>query len=128
MSTTQGTLAEQIFTVEAIRNCFRVARPIEPCAYDFILEKDTHLFRIQVKSCFRKKEKGRKTYQINVGQRTNVNRTYDINAFDYYAIYIQAIDQFYLIPINKCAGQTLRINPEDHESLYVSFRNNWALR
>lgn len=124
MSNVLGEIAEQKFTVKAIQNGFKVSRPIgHATAYDFIIEKEGRLFRIQVKSCF-SGAKFENSYKIGISKSGKV---YDKFEFDYYAIYIDELNSFFLIPFNETPGITLRVHEDPAKSKYTKYRNNWDI-
>lgn len=126
-----GEFAEQMFTVKAILNGFRVSRPIgHASSYDFIIEKEGRLHRIQVKSTFTKR-KNRNNYQVSVVRGNSYARRrdsgYDENAFDYYAVYIKPLDRFFIIPKKEITVQTVCINSNPEKNLYEKYREKWDM-
>jgi hypothetical protein len=117
-----GQIAEQKFTVGAVENGFRVCRPItHDSPYDFIIEKEGILFRIQVKSTSREPYGGKKTYQVSI------NRDYEQSAFDYYAIFVGAIGLFHLVPKALITTKTIHFRLNRSECKFGGYRDNWEL-
>lgn len=123
-----GEIAEQKFTVRAIEEGFKVSRPIgHITSYDFIIEKEGRLFRIQVKSTHQIR-KGNRTFQISVGQSSlRVSKPYADNSFDYFAIFVGPLDCFFIVPQSAIKVRTLSINPAPNKNRYVEYLENWEI-
>ena len=123
-----GEYAEQMFTVRAILNGFRVSRPIgHASSYDFIIEKEGRLFRIQVKSTG---GTSRNTYQVSLAKGNGTNKrviAYEKDAFDFYAIYIKPLDKFYIVPKNDLSVKTFCIHRDKEETKYSEYLEKWDM-
>ena len=85
---------------------YNVSVPIgEDCKYDFILDVNNLLLRVQIKSCI-EVETGIiiKAYSITTSGKENVKHKYSKNEIDMLGTYYN--DQCYLLPIEFCNGST----------------------
>lgn len=84
---------------------YNLSVPIgEDCRYDFIMDIDGNLKRVQVKSCT-ENENGLSfsTQSITTSGKKNINHPYSKEEIDFIAIYYE--NQCYLIPIELFEGQ-----------------------
>lgn len=91
--------------------------------YDFVVEHDGCLLRVQVKSTlFKIKDAG---YRCNV--LTN-HGPYAHNQIDYIAAYIIELDLWYVIPADAIVGQRhVSLYPRSERSKYNPFKEAWHL-
>lgn len=123
----RGEWVETLFLSRAIALGFQVCRPWGECAhYDFILERDGHFLRVQVKST---EKIGRGQYRCrNVwgGRRDH----YSAQHIDFLAAYVLPLDAWYLIPASAIQPSCwIGVYPQNVASRgrYEPFRNAWHL-
>jgi len=94
----QGEEAELAFMLKAVRQEFRVARPHGDSApYDFILEWQSRLHRIQFKStrCFDLK----RGYQVLSVWGFHRSCHYTEEHIDFFVVWIEPEDHWYILPV-----------------------------
>ncbi len=118
----KGELAELRFWTEATRRGMTVAKPYGDSArYDFIVDCDGKLSRVQVKSSRSFRDGG---YEVNIRHADQAYRERD---FDFLAIYLVPSADWYLIPVRRIAGrQGLRIR-ESRRGPYAQFKDRWDI-
>jgi len=118
-----GCYAEYLFVASAIGYGFNVSMPsLDASHYDCILEKNKKLFKIQVKfvGSNRKKSKYHKYSRQIVLRRGYLH--YEIEDVDFFAIYKQDENGFYIIKNTK--QKSLRLRPNGK---YKNNFNNFAM-
>ena len=138
--TSQTTLAgsgltEALFVAEAIRMGFNVSRPLGVMPYDYIIEKDGKLSRIQVKGTFADPAKNPKQLNKIMMKRSPTQTGYTISEIDFVAAYLVVADLWYVIPIAACAGlKTINLYPlkeiegiRPQQCRFEQYRNAWHL-
>ena len=101
----KGCFAEYHFATTAIKQGFNVSMPLlDSSMYDCILEKNGKLFKFQVKYLGANRYKHGRSIQI-VLKRTGTP-TYDSNYVDYFALWSEEYDGFFII---KNEGQKLSL-------------------
>ena len=126
-----GHLCELKFVLRATEKGFFVNRPLGDFrAYDYILDKNNTLNRIQVKSANKIKKKPEQaiSYKIMLAQGSGHKHVYNIKDIDYFIIYLVQDDLFYIIP-RSVTGNTLSISlfPDSRDSKYNIYKENWGL-
>jgi hypothetical protein len=120
----RGEWAELRFMARAAENGLIVTKPWgESARYDFVLEHEGCLFRVQVKSTlFKIEDRG---YRCNV--LTN-HGPYAQNQIDYIAAYIIELDLWYIIPAAAIVGQRhVSLYPRSEHSKYNAYKEAWHL-
>ena len=93
----KGCFAEYSFATTAIQKGFNVSMPLlDASLYDCILEKNNKLFKIQIKYIGKDRRKHGQGFQITL-KRTG-KPYYELNEVDYFAIYYEEADGFFIIP------------------------------
>lgn len=99
----RGDIAEQAAILHALKRGWGVLKPIgDRLPYDLVFDIQSNLIRIQVKSAWFDAPSG--NYVID-NRRTKTNRrqmlreSYGATDFDFALAYIEAIDLFYVFPI-----------------------------
>ena len=119
----KGCYAEYLFSTMAMKQGFNVCMPLLGAShYDCIIEKNGTLYKIQIKfiSKDRKKNTHNKYSEQCVLRRAG--RFYKLKYVDYFALYHQQLNGFFIIP-NK-EQKTIRIRAE---GIYKKNFNNFAL-
>ena len=91
----------------------------ENCRYDFILDVNGTLLKIQVKTSHKDKEKESFTFKCRsvTGRGEVKHASYSKEEIDYFATYWD--NKVYLVPVEECSSQkTLRLNKD-------TIRSNW---
>ncbi len=120
----RGEWAELCFMVRAGANGLKACKPWGDTArFDFVVEHNGHLSRVQVKSTINK----RKThYELHMCDCHG--KAYSHNAFDFLAAYIIPEDMWFIIPAKKVRRKTgIALYPKPCDSKYDSFREAWEL-
>lgn len=122
----RGEWAELRFMARAAENGLTVSKPWgESKHYDFVVEYDHCLLRVQVKSTMSAKNKGRSYACCLRGARA----FYTKEDFEFIAIYIIPLDLWYIIPaaIAIDGRQRIYVTPDYPDSVYDSYREAWHL-
>jgi hypothetical protein len=123
----KGTIAESVFTTEALKRGWTVSLPYgDNARYDVILDRGNGLERLQIKSSTLRNKSivayTRSIYNNSKGQQC---KTYTAEEIDGFVIYSPELDSLYLVPIEKQEGKksinlTLESRNPNHPML------NWA--
>jgi len=126
MGKSQGELAEIKFLLRASEQGYPVSKPFgDNQKYDFILDNGNTLLKIQVKST-RQKLDSALSIKIGVGYGRSSKKVYTENEVDFFALYLQCIDCFYIIPTKIIAGRvSIRIHPHRKTCTWLRYRENW---
>ena len=123
-------IGEWKFISEAIIRWFNIAIPVMPCWYDFLIEKDGIIKRIQVKSVSQidKSSGWEKIKCMLTHGSVKGKRWYTSEQVDIIALYSIQLDIWYIFPIAEVEWKlTISLFPtvENSRSKYEIFRNNW---
>lgn len=119
----RGEWAELCFMARAAEHGLCVSKPWgETAHYDFVVETEGKLLRVQVKSTFSNR-KGK--YRCGVhGSRG----AYAADAFDFIAAYLVPENLWYIIPAEKIEGkEAIMISPKLETAKYRDYREAWNL-
>jgi len=95
----------------------------EFASYDFLVEYGTRCVRVQVKSIMHKRDRG---HHCTV--RGGRQGTYAENSFDFLAVHLISLDQWYIIPTAQVGGQkNLFLSPNLKNSKYGQYKEAWPL-
>ncbi|MCW5967694.1 MAG: hypothetical protein KIT57_04210 [Blastocatellales bacterium] len=104
----KGDIAEQAAILQALKRGWGVLRPLgDRLPYDLVFDVEGFLIRIQVKSAWYDKRTG--NYVVDT-RRTKTNRrliqreSYQTCDFDFAAVYLEALDIFYIFPVSIFIG------------------------
>jgi hypothetical protein len=124
MSRRTGEIIELKFAVKAFERGINVSKPLlGDMPYDLILDHNGELLRIQIKSS-NYNDYGYKVLTSHTGTK----QPYTENEIDFFAIYIQPIKIWYLIPVDAIRGRkTIKIMPERESCEFKKYRENWEL-
>ena len=110
-----GEITEQQVAVEFLKQGILVSKPlVQSSKYDFIVDVNKHLYKIQVKTCT-ERENGSyidfATSTSHTNTQGTLNLSYDSEDVDFFATIYN--DQCYLVPYNLCGkrNQRLRLKP-----------------
>jgi hypothetical protein len=130
----KGKLTELIFTVEAIKREFVVAIPTTDERYDLIIEKNGKLFKIQVKK-MHSVQHGKKDrfgtdlvhgkYLQRKGLIKKYGEKYKRNEVDFYALYKEETNSFYIVPFSESLTYFYAGKEENKKSSI--YKNAWDL-
>jgi hypothetical protein len=119
-----GDLGELAFVLAASAMGLPVAKPFGDCRrYDLIVDSGRRMLRIQVKSVFKRRENG--NYQVKCCSHAGPGSIiYTSREIDFMAIYLAAIDIWYLIPVAALLTNTvIHLHPD---GLRREKREGWA--
>ena len=124
-----GELAELAFMSKAASLGFGVAKPYgDSERFDFILSRDGHLWRVQVKSTRTAK---RGVYEISAHGCWGAHDIYTKDGIDFIVAYVVPEDACYVIPIEATRGRKrLCLHPNVPRKpcyKYEKYREAWCL-
>lgn len=134
-----GELAELAFMYRAASEGVGVAKPYgDSHAYDFLVQHGRKLARVQVKSCFTKRERPQTGFTILARHRMKkgAGLPYSQEDIDFIAAYIAPCHVWYLIPIEALKGGiSIRVYPKlcpggktkRAGGFYETYREAWHL-
>lgn len=115
----RGCLAEYLFVTIAMQNGFNVSMPLlDASPYDAIIEKDNKLYKIQIKHVSNDRKRRRTDVQITL-RRSGLY--YTLNEVDYFAIYFEELNGFFVI--KNTEQRSVRLSPN---GIYKNKFNNFA--
>lgn len=123
-----GEISEWEFQVLGLRKGLNISLPAITCRYDRVVDCNGRLFRVQVKSS----EKQKKHQSTNKHTRYEVwlhkTNPYKPNEVDVFAIHLQDINKWYLIPAFLLVGKrSLSIYPDSPKSKFEIYADNWEI-
>lgn len=125
-----GKVTELQVALAFIQHGYVVSQPLIDTRYDFIIDKDHKLYRIQVKTCHTSVDESCITFNTS-NSHTNTkgtsNRNYKGEA-DYFATIYNG--GCYLVPVDECGnrGKTLRIKePKNGNVCGISFLKDYTI-
>jgi len=131
-SNSLGNWAELAFMTAAAEHGFVVSRPHAATApYDVIIEKDGHVWLVQVKCVTPRAFRHAFLVATNVrscSPRRITRRPYRSNEIDFIAVLLPSWDLWYIIPVRAARTTTLYLRPEKPKyGRYPleRYRNNW---
>lgn len=133
-----GELAELAFMYRAAIEGIGVARPYgDSHAYDFLVQHGRRLARVQVKSCFTKRDRRQMGFAILARHRINKGGlAYSREDVDFIAAYVAPCQAWYVIPIEALEGSiSIRLYPglspggktKRAGAFYETYREAWHL-
>lgn len=123
----QGEVAELAFMHKAASLGFTVAKPYGDSArFDFIVESNGHITRVQVKSVA---VTHYDTYRIGSSSGHSSKHAYTRREIDLLAAYVVPLDVWYLIPVSAFTPiKTIRLCPHLlSRRRFEQFREAWHL-
>lgn len=118
-----GELAEAMFVARALRLGFRVSRPFgESAPYDFVVEKNGVLRRVQLKSASRARRDG--FYRLSA--IVCHSRPYTARDTDFLVGYIFPADTWYIVPVSELRVCVFNVRCAGH-GRFERFREAWPL-
>lgn len=121
----RGEWAEMRFMARAAEQGLQVSKPWgESASYDFVVERGgTQCVKVQVKSIMHERDRGH-----HCSVRGGTQGTYADNSFDFLAVYLISLDQWYIIPTAQVGGQKgLFLSPKLRNSKYGQYKEAWHL-
>ena len=128
-----GEITEQKVAIEFLKIGILVSKPLVQCSrYDFIIDVDNHLYKIQVKTCSVKEDGSFLEFATSTSH-TNTkgtkNLSYSKDDVDFFATTYN--DQCYLIPYERCGkrAQRLRLKPtQNGQTKGICFAKDYLLQ
>lgn len=124
----QGEFAELMFMLRASELGFAVSKPHNHSApYDVVIEKDGHVWLIQVKSVIEPFRHS--AYQINACIRGGERRPYRLRDVDFMAVWVMPLDMWYIIPVAASRTTSIYLRPlkPAHGRRLERYREQWQL-
>lgn len=122
-----GELAQAEFIRAALRRGLKVSEPFgDNTKYDFIIDNGSKLLRIQVKSTATYLEK-KDCYQVSTSYGRDRKSLYTHRDIDFFACYLEPLEQWYLIPVYSINTPTIRIFQNSDSSKFTPFKEAWEL-
>jgi len=127
----QGEITELRFYLKAFEEGFVVSKPFgDNQRYDFIVDKNGKLSRVQIKSVGvqDKYDRGGK-YRINASFGASRKYSYSSNEIDILVVYIIPMEVWYIIPVNEISNiKTLGFRPHKSSRARLEvFKDRWDL-
>lgn len=117
-SNTKGCIAEYNFGIECLKRGIIVSFPIlDSCVYDCIADTGNTIYKIQIKSTGKVVEKNRSTIQANW------HTTYSISDVDYFAVWVEMYNGFFIF--RNIGQQSIRLSLNNENSKYF---NNFGFK
>lgn len=122
----RGEWAEVHFLARASEHGLCVSKPYGDCRpYDFIVENNGRMFRVQVKSTSSKKPDCG-GYSCCLGPTGSAG--YRLHGMDFLAAYVIPEDVWYIIPSARLtAKRFINLNPRSGRNPYRQYREAWDL-
>jgi hypothetical protein len=123
----RGEWAEMRFMARAAENGLVVTKPWgDSSHYDFIVDYDGQISRVQVKSTKCKQARCEASYLCDLGRN---GRPYTAKQVDFFAIYVIPCNVWYILPIGVVAGETstLTLSPNKGDAKYALYQEAWHL-
>lgn len=126
----QGELCELIYYTKCYSLGYTISKPFgDNAKYDFVLDKNGKLYKIQVKSTNIIDNQHRNNrYRINASHGANNKRAYNLKDVDIIACYIIPLDLWYNIPIKETNNvKTLALYPHiiNSNGKYEKYKEFW---
>lgn len=120
----KGAVAEQKVAAELLLRGYYVNwSTSDKLPYDFVIDADGKLLKIQVKGIFTKGARG--SYGATIGHGKDKSRQYKRNEVDFYIIYIHPENIYYVIPFMEGFRNFSLTNPA--KCKYTQYREAWEL-
>jgi len=136
-----GNYAEQKFILECLaKKINNILKPINiNSPYDFIIDINNNLLRIQIKSTWSERKTGNKNFstkeKYKIGLSSDKHKKYPVNSFDFLIAYIGDFDIWYIIPSHLIINMnSFNVYPTDNyvkstrdAGKFEIFKNNWDI-
>lgn len=127
-----GEITEQEVALEFLKRGIQVSKPlVQSSRYDFIIDVNDILYKVQVKTCALKDEGARLEFATSTSHtntRGTKNLSYKSNEVDFFATFFNG--ECYLIPYNICGKRTqnLRLAPTKNGQVQgIKFAKDYVL-
>ena len=122
----RGEWAEIRFLAKASNLGLRVSRPYgDSDPYDFIVDCEGRLSRVQVKATAFRDGRWRNVYTCPV--TSPMGRAYSVREVDFVAAYVIPEDVWYIIPVGEVTTTTVSLDPRSTSNKYRRYREAWDL-
>lgn len=128
----KGSRAEGKFIADCISLGFNLAMPITRTSYDFLVDTNERIIKVQVKSVSRidKSSRGEKVKCMLTRGSKNGKRAYTEKHTDFIALWVEPVKAWYFLPIAEISGKlTISLFPTvlNSTSKYERFREAWDI-
>lgn len=117
---TNGDVGEKRLEYECSKLDITLSKPVEKAPYDYVLEREGRLYKIQVKTT-RETEEGSAKADF---RRTNMTaeganrKSYNSDEVDYYVVCVRPSDNLYIIDYDEINTESFKLTlPERQEEL-----------
>jgi len=116
-----GCLGEYKFALECMSRGYDVSMPLRHSSpYDLIVDVDSQLYKIQVKSHSGSDEGNRSTVKFLLDVKSK-NREYLESDVDYFALYSVHFDAFFIMHYSIVGGMSaVRVSPDNKYGIYIN--------
>jgi len=122
-----GDIGEIEFLLKAKKLGFYVLKPYSSILkYDFVLDNHQKMLKIQVKTTT-KKTLDRDRYKIIVSHGRKEKKAYSSEDVDFFIVYIQPENLFYIFPFSFIKTKTLNIYPYQKDHISNNYLERWDL-
>ncbi len=119
-----GAIAEARFITECLERDFEPHTPTTPMPWDFIVHCPAGDLKVQVKSTSCNKDR---YYVVNTSCGQS-NKEHIPNTVDVVAVYLAAINEWWMIPQSVVKSLTIKLYPDQpSKSKYKKYQNNWSI-
>jgi hypothetical protein len=124
----RGEWVELQFLSRATAQGMTVSRPWgESAPYDAVVENNSELYRVQVKSSTFRQCGAYKCITV-LREKGGVIVPYRKDQIDFFAFYLIPEDLWYIIPVSELSGRrAVGLNPYDRKSPYFRYLEAWNL-
>jgi hypothetical protein len=117
-----GTHSEALFLTKCLELNYTVSKPFsDNTRYDFIVDKDNSLYRVQIKSTNYKRSDNQ--YAVRLRYQSKIHYTSD--DIDFYAVHIIPEDDWYIFPISFANTVQFWVT-ENIKGKYEKYKNNFG--
>jgi hypothetical protein len=132
----KGDIAEQAAVLQGLKRGWGVLRPVgDRLPYDLVFDIDGCLVRVQVKAAWLDATSGNyvmDTRRTKTNRRVMLREKYDPADFDFALVYLEAMDVFYVLPIDVFVGfksgiSLVEVDRRQRKPRSAPYRDAWNL-
>lgn len=105
----RGLYSELRFALECVKRGIKVSTPVSSRnVYDSIVDVGDKIYRVQIKSHWRKANHNN-IFELDIRRQRGKNIPYKLSEVDFFCVYVYRLDGFFVFP-NK-GQKTISLNP-----------------